>query len=238
VDPAPSGRAQRRGHGRPGGGERRRGLLPGLARPRRARRRVPRLSADHADADHVGRRDGRRRQLGGGARAGRRPPPRRQRAGAPRAGDRGSHGGRLHRRARPRRSRALPVHGRSRRGTDGRARLLRYRVRGGDRRLAVQHAGERDPRDGQHAPSRGCRRWRRGHDSEPLAGADLRVGTGAVIRHRRRRGGLRDLLRRGQPRPARLPAVRSEPRPALALEPSAPGGACSGRSSGWGRRAF
>ena len=61
-------------------------------------------------------------------------------------------------------------------------------------------------------------------------------GPGATVRHRRRRGGPRDLLCRRQPRLARVPAVRSEPRPARACGPSAPADGCSGRSCGWGRR--
>ena len=96
--------------------------------------------------------NGRRCQRRGGARPGRRPPPRRRRAGVPCAADRDRDGGRLHRRARPRGSRAVPGHGRNRRRPGGGARLLQHRVRGGDRRLALQHAGQHRPRDRQHAP--------------------------------------------------------------------------------------
>ena len=137
----------------------------------------------------------------------------------------------------PGRSRHLPGHGRDRRRAGRGARVLQHRVRGRDRRLALQHAGQRRPRDREHAAPGERGRRGRGPRAGALAGADLRVGTVFSTRDRGRRRRPRRVLRGRQPRPFRLPAVGPEPRPAVSLRSPAPADSCSGRSCGSERRA-
>ena len=205
-----------------------RDLFRRQARHRSARRRRAGLSRRDADADDVGRRHGRRHVVGDRARARRRTPRRRQCAwrcmrsiialvfgltftlalllGGPLA---------------------LCGDGRQRRFARGRGDLFERHLRRRDPGLAVQFARQCDPRHRQYAvPGAGHhRRRRRAHSAVALP--DLRFGTVAETRRRRRRGrGAASIMRR-EASCSRPICARTQRRLACNL----PASGCAGRCS-------
>ncbi len=149
-------------HVRAGLGRSRRNLFRRQTRHRCAGRRRVGFPADDADADDVGRRHGRRHVVGNCPRAWRRPPRRCRCSGYPRARHRARLRPGLYGRAADRRPLALHVDGRQRRLARCRADLFASHLCRRDPGLAVQFAGQRDPRHRQYDVSRARHLYRRG----------------------------------------------------------------------------
>ena len=177
------------------------------SRPGRARRRVARLPVCDADPTHGSERHGRRRLVRNCTRARRRQARCRRRAYA-------SHfcsgpwpcGGILDSAA-ARRTIRLSMDGRAWRNTIVRACLLERGVQRRRIHLHAQSARQRRARNRQYGPARRRHRRQRDRARSHLAIADFRMGTVAGPWSGRCRLGPDDVVRRRQPRAARLSAL-------------------------------
>ena len=153
----------------------------------------------HAAADDLGRRDGRRRVLGGRARARRGQPGRRAQAGRARPDHRAGRRPRVHRAAARFRARTLRPARRPRRGARAGARLLADHLRRRGAGLDLEHAGEPAARQRQHARA-GARVRRHGAGAGPaFRRAHPGLGTLPAAGHRRRGNVLRHRVRAREP---------------------------------------
>ena len=162
--------------------------------------RCTRFPGRDADADDVGRRHGRRHLVRHRTRARRFPPRRRQCIGIARRHYRPRVRAHLHARRPWRWPLALWCDGRRGSIHGRRFDLLQLGFRRRSADMALQLAGGRDPRHGQHG---GAGHRDLGRHSDPdsaIARADLRLGAIPGVRDRRRRHRIACLLRRGDHR--------------------------------------
>ena len=151
ADAAAHGVAQHPDHAGAGLDRADRDLLGGAPGHRRAGRHGAGLSGGHADADHLGRRDGRRHLGRDRPRAGPRQPRRRRRPGAARRRHQRRAGPRLlghHAGVRPA---DLPGAGRDGRRARSGTPLFQRGVRRQRAAVGDERAGQRHPRHRQHA---------------------------------------------------------------------------------------